>query len=68
MIKDREMGQKILESIGTLNEAAYELYAMFSNDSGQIGDFVKTMQTLILGLKGKMIKYSEQTQHRRYHT
>ena len=56
MIKDREMGQKILESIGTLNEAAYELYAMFSNDSGQIGDFVKTMQTLILGLKGKMIK------------
>ena len=52
MIKDKDMGQKILESIGTLNEAAYELHAMISNDSGQKEDFVKTMQTLLLNLKG----------------
>lgn len=52
MIKDKEMGQKILESIGTLNEAAYELHAMISNDSEQKEDFVKTMQTLLLNLKG----------------
>lgn len=52
MIKDKEMGQKILEGIGTLNEAAYELHAMISNDSEQKEDFVKTMQTLLLNLKG----------------
>lgn len=52
MIKDKDMGQKILESIGTLNEAAYELHAMISNDSGQKEDFVKTMQTLLLNLEG----------------
>ena len=40
MIKDKDMGQKILESIGTLNEAAYELYAMISNDSEQKAEFV----------------------------
>lgn len=52
MIKDKDMGQKILESIGTLNEAAYELYAMISNDSEQKDEFVRTMQTLLLNLKG----------------
>ncbi len=55
MIKDKDMGQKILESIETLNEAAYELYAMISNDSEQKDEFVKTMQTLLLNLKGSFI-------------
>ena len=55
MIKDKDMGQKILESIGTLNEAAYELYAMISNDSEQKDEFVKTMQTLLLNLKGNFM-------------
>lgn len=55
MIKDKDMGQKILESIGTLNEAAYELYAMISNDSEQKDEFVRTMQTLLLNLKGNFM-------------
>lgn len=55
MIKDKDMGQKILESIGTLNEAAYELYAMISNDSEQKDEFVRTMQTLLLNIKGNFM-------------
>ena len=55
MIKDKDMGHKILESIGTLNEAAYELYAMISNDSEQKDEFVRTMQTLLLNLKGNFM-------------
>ncbi|SEM94072.1 hypothetical protein SAMN05216431_1157 [Ligilactobacillus sp. WC1T17] len=51
MIKDVETGQKVLESIATLNEAAYELYKMVQNDSEQTADFVKTMQTLFLSLR-----------------
>ena len=46
MIKDKEMGNKLLESIETLNEAAYELYTMVLNDSERADDFVKTMQAL----------------------
>lgn len=54
MIKDKEMGKKLLESIETLNEAAYELYSMVLNDSEQAADFVKTMQTLLIGIKGNV--------------
>lgn len=43
MIKDKEMWKKLLESIETLNEAAYELYSMVLSDN-EVDDFVKTMQ------------------------
>ena len=54
MIKDKEMGNKLLESIETLNEAAYELYTMVLNDSERADDFVKTMQALLIGIKGNV--------------
>lgn len=54
MIKDKEMGNKLLESIETLNEAAYELYTMVLNDSERAADFVKTMQALLIGIKGNI--------------
>ena len=54
MIKDKEMGNKLLESIETLNEAAYELYSMVLNDSERAADFVKTMQALLIGIKGNI--------------
>ena len=54
MIKDKEMGNKLLESIETLNEAAYELYTMVLNDSERADDFVKTMQALLIGIKGNI--------------
>lgn len=54
MIKDKEMGNKLLESIETLNEASYELYTMVLNDSERAADFVKTMQALLIGIKGNI--------------
>lgn len=54
MIKDKEMGKKLLESIETLNEAAYELYSMVLNDNERLDDFVKTMQALLIGIKGNV--------------
>lgn len=54
MIKDKEMGNKLLESIETLNEAAYELYTMVLNDSERAADFVKTMQALLIVIKGNI--------------
>lgn len=54
MIKDKDMGKKLLESIETLNEAAYELYSMVLNDNERLDDFVKTMQTLLIGIKGNV--------------
>lgn len=54
MIKDKEMGNKLLESIETLNEAAYELYTMVLDDSERAADFVKTMQALLIGIKGNI--------------
>lgn len=54
MIKDKDMGKKLLESIETLNEAAYELYSMVLNDNERLADFVKTMQALLIGIKGNV--------------
>ena len=58
MIKDKDMGKKLLESIETLNEAAYELYSMVLNDNERLDDFVKTMQALLIGIKGNVDRKS----------
>ena len=63
MIKDKDMGKKLLESIETLNEAAYELYSMVLNDNERLADFVKTMQALLIGIKGNVTGWLSKNRH-----